>query len=318
VTLTSATAQAMELADLADDAKSYLAASWSDSTSRSYHTGWQQFATWCDAHDLSALPASPETVALYVADLARTAKPATIDARLAAISAAHRTAEVQSPTKSEAVRLVRRGMRRKLGTAQRQVRAVSVTDLRSIIETFGTDSRSARDRALLLVGFAGAFRRSELVALDVADVVESPDGLTITLKRSKTDQEGAGRAVGIPFGSHRDTCPVQAWRDWLDVLNETVGPAFRPISRAGAVAATRLTGQSVAQILKRRAQAVGIDPTSVGGHSLRAGLATAAAAAGVEERIIANTTGHKGTTMLRRYIRSGSLFRDNAAARIGL
>ena len=310
--------RAIELGDLAMDARDFIAASRSENTDRSYRTGWAQFTEWCGARALETLPAEPETVALFVADLARTAKPATIDARLAAISAAHRAAGHESPTKAEAVRLVRRGVRRTFGTAQRQVRPVTVVDLRKMVDGLGRDPGARRDRALLLLGFAGALRRSELVGLDVADVSQGPEGLTVTLRRSKTDQEGAGRSIGIPYGSNPSTCPVRAWGAWLDVAGIIEGPAFRPVDRHGRIGTTRLTDQSVAHIMKRRAAQAGLDPSTVAGHSLRAGLATSAAAAGVPERVIANTTGHKGTVMLRRYIREGSLFRENAAAAVGL
>jgi integrase len=267
---------------------------------------------------MTPLPASGEAVAYFVADLAQAAKPATIDARLAAISAAHRAAGYDSPTKAEAVRLVRRGVRRTLGTAQRQVRPVTVPDLREMVKGLGTGPAGCRDRALLLLGFAGALRRSELVGLDVPDVTEGTDGLTVRLRRSKTDQEGAGRTVGIPFGSNPATCPVRAWRAWLELSGITEGSAFRSVDRHGHIGATRLTGQAVALVLKRHATRAGLDPGEVAGHSLRAGLATSAAAAGVPERVIAEQTGHKGTAMLRRYIREGSLFRENAASAVGL
>jgi integrase len=257
-------------------------------------------------------------VACYVADLAKAAKPATIDLRLAAISAAHRPAGYDSPTKEEAVRLVRRGVRSTLGTAQRQVRPVTVADLRTILQGLGGDMGGCRDRALLLLGFAGALRRSELVGLDVDDVTGGSDGLTVHLRRSKTDQEGAGRTVGIPYGSNPVTCPVRAWRAWLEVSGITDGAAFRPVDRHGYFGAARLSGHAVALVLKRHAARVGLDAAEFAGHSLRAGLATSAAAAGVPERVIAEQTGHKGTAVLRRYIREGSLFRENAASAVGL
>ena len=188
-----------------------------------------------------ALPASAETVACYVADLAKVAKPATIDFRLAAISATHRAAGHDSPTKEEAVRLVRRGVRRMLGTAQRQMRPVTVPDLRTMLQGLDTDPAGCRDRALLLLGFAGALRRSELVGLDVADITEGVDGLTVHLRRSKTDQEGAGRTVGIPFGSNPVTCPVRALRAWLEVSGITEGHAFCPVDRHGHLGTTRLS-----------------------------------------------------------------------------
>jgi integrase len=318
VTLLQSTGQAIEMAEIAADARDYVAASRAENTTRVYRTGWAQFTAWCDEHGVRALPAGPETVACYVADLARVARPATIDLRLAAISAAHRAAGHDSPTKEEAVRLVRRGVRRTLGTAQRQVRPVTVPDLRTMLEGLGTDPAGCRDRALLLIGFAGALRRSELVGLDVADVTKGADGLTVRLRRSKTDQEGAGRTVGIPYGSNLGTCPVRAWRAWLEVSGITEGPAFRPVNRHGHVGATRLSAPAVALVLKRHAARAGLDPGEVAGHSLRAGLATSAAAAGVPERVIADQTGHKGTAMLRRYIREGSLFRENAASAVGL
>jgi integrase len=318
VTLLQSTEQVAELAEIAADARDYVAASRAENTTRVYRTSWAQFSAWCAEHGVTPLPASAETVAFYVADLAKVAKPATIDARLAAISAAHRAAGYDSPTKEEAVRLVRRGVRRTLGTAQRQVHPVTVPDLRTMLQGLGTDPAGCRDRALLLLGFAGALRRSELVGLDVADLTGGTDGLTVCLRRSKTDQEGAGRTLGIPFGSNLATCPVRAWRAWLALSSITEGPAFRPVDRHGHIGPTRLSGQAVALVLKRHAARAGLDPGEVAGHSLRAGLATSAAAAGVPERVIAEQTGHKGTAMLRRYIREGSLFRENAASAVGL
>jgi site-specific recombinase XerD len=318
VTLLPSTDRTVELAEIAATARDYVAVSRAENTTRSYRTGWAQFTAWCDEHGVTPLPASAEIVACYVADLAKSAKPATIDLRLAAVSSAHRAAGYDSPTKAEVVRLVRRGVRRTLGTSQRQVRAVTVPDLRRMIEGLGTDPAGCRDHALLLLGFAGAMRRSELVALDVEDVTEGPDGLTVRLRRSKTDQEGAGRTVGIPYGSNPSTCPVRAWRAWLELSGITEGPAFRSVDRHGRIGATRLTAQAVALVVKSHAARAGLDPDEVAGHSLRAGLATSAAEAGVPERVIAATTGHKGTAMLRRYIREGSLFRENAASAVGL
>jgi site-specific recombinase XerD len=194
--LLQSTEQAGELAEIAADARDYLAASRAENTTRVYRTGWAQFTAWCDEHGVTALPAGPETVALYVADLAKTAKPATIDARLAAISAAHRAAGHDSPTKEEAVRLVRRGVRRTLGTAQRQVRPVTVPDLRTMLEGLGSDPAGCRDRALLLLGFAGALRRSELVGLDVADVSEGR-----AHRPPQALEDGPGGGPGAPSGS---------------------------------------------------------------------------------------------------------------------
>lgn len=316
--LVPARERAVSLAKSAENARGYVAASRSANTIRAYRTGWAQFEAWCELHVVNALPASSENVAFFVADLAEVASPATIDARLAAISAAHRAAGYESPTKSEAVRLVRRGVRRTKGTAQRQVRPISVAELRRMVSHCSDDLVGKRDRVLLLLGFAGALRRSELTALAVGDVQENDDGLVVRVGRSKTDQEGAGRTIGVPFGSHPDTCPVRAWRAWIRESGISAGPAFRAINRHGQLGIRRLGPGSVAAIVKHYAELAGIEPDDISGHSLRAGLATAAAAAGVPERVIAQQTGHRSVVMVRRYVREGSLFRENAAAAVGL
>jgi integrase len=175
-----------------------------------------------------------------------------------------------------------------------------------------------RDRALLLIGFAGAFRRSELTSLDVADLDFIGNGMTIRLRRSKTDQEGRGETVGIPWGANRETCPVLALQAWLDTAAITTGPIFRPIDRHGNIRPQRLSDRAVALIVKRHAEAAGLDAAKYSGHSLRAGLATSAAMGGASERAIMRQTRHRSLPMVRRYIREGDLFRENAAAQVGL
>ena len=186
-----------------------------------------------------------------------------------------------------------------------------------------------RNRALLLLGFAGALRRSELVGLDVEDLDFTSAGLVVTLRRSKTDQDGDGRKLGVPYGGRLETCPVRTSQSWLSAAAITTGPMFREITKAdrilnpytdkkGRQRGVRLGDKAVALIVKRAAQEAGLDPTRYAGHSLRAGLATSAAAAGASERAIMATTGHRSVQMVRRYIRSGELFRENAAATVGL
>jgi integrase len=211
------------------------------------------------------------------------------------------------------VREVLRGIARRHGSRQRGKRAAVTADVRAMVGTLDASPQGQRDRALLLLGFAGAFRRGELVALDVADIETVDDGLIVTIRQGKTDQEGAGREVGIPYGSRLQTCPVRALTRWLAVSVITEGPVFRPINRHGQIRPARLSAQSVALIVKRTAAAAGLDPKVYAGHSLRAGLATAAAARGVSERAIMDLTGHKSLPMVRRYIRKGSLFTNNAA-----
>jgi site-specific recombinase XerD len=307
----------------AERANEYAAASKSAATVRAYSTDWQAFTAWCSERGLVSLPADPRTVALYLADQAATCKPATLGRRMAAIAKAHQSAGYESPAsmKHAAVADVWHGIRRTHGVAQDAKAPAVVEDVRRMVAVAMAGSNvmlAARDRALLLIGFAGAFRRSELVALNLEDILQTGDGLVITLRRSKTDQEGAGRKVGIPYGSTPETCPVRAYVAWLAAAQITSGPVFRNVNRHGQVQPAALTDQSVALVVKRYAAEAGLDAKQYAGHSLRAGLATTAAAAGVSERAIMAQTGHKSAAMVRRYIRDGALFRENAAARIGL
>ncbi len=298
--------------------RGYIAAATAPNTRRAYRSDWTDFVAWCERYDLTALPATPETVARYLSALAAVAKVSTVGRRLTAIAKAHRTAGHDSPTKSEVVHLTMRGIRRTHGIAPTQKAPTLLVDLRAMVAALPETPLGTRDRALLLLGFAGAFRRSELVSLDVADLAFGERGLTVTVRRAKGDQEGAGTIKGIPFGRHGLTCPVTAVRDWLDMSGITDGPVFRPINRHGQIRSARLGDKAVALVVKRAAAAVGLDPDKYAGHSLRAGLATAAAAAGAQERDIMRQTGHRSVQMVRRYIRDGELFHDNAAAIAGL
>ncbi len=306
------------LADVAEQAKDYARGAKAPNTRRAYAADWRDFVSWCAAHDLPSLPAAPEAVALYLTALAERCKVSTLQRRISAISQAHQAAQLEPPTRSLAVRTVMAGIRRAKGTAQAG-KAAAVTDtIRMMVGTLPSSLLGLRDRALLLLGFAAALRRSELVGLDVGDVAFTREGLVITLRRSKTDQEGQGRTIGIPPGANAATCPVRALKAWLKAAGIEEGPLFRPITRHGRIAASRLSDKAVALVVKRTAQAAGLDSAMFAGHSLRAGLATSAAAAGVSERAIMAQTGHRSVAIARRYIREGSLFRENAAAAVGL
>ncbi|HWQ55914.1 MAG TPA: tyrosine-type recombinase/integrase [Bryobacteraceae bacterium] len=306
------------LAAVADTAREYIRASKSDATRRAYRGDWSDFTAWCRANGAPALPASPDTVVLYVTAAAASHAVSTLTRRLAAISQAHKTAGYDSPTGAAAVRAVMTGIRRAKGTAQNAKAPTMTDDIRAMVAALPAGLLGVRDRALLLVGFAGAFRRSELVGLDQGDVETTRDGLVITLRRSKTDQEGEGRKVAIPYGSNPDTCPVRALDDWLAASGITTGPLFRYVNRHGQLGTQALSGFAVSKAVKRAVAAAGLDASKYSGHSLRAGLATSAAAAGVSERIIMKQTGHRSVNMVRRYIRDGSLFRENAAGQVGL
>ena len=306
------------LAPLVEQAAGYVHASKSSATRRAYAADWSAFRSWCESVGAESLPASPSTVAVYLAHLAEQGRAvASIGRALVAISQAHRMAGHLSPRGAAAVTETMRGIRRTHGVAQRQKAPVLVEQLRAMLEALPATLLGSRDRALLALGWSGAFRRSELVALDVADLAWTRDGLEVTVRRSKTDQEGAGRKVGIPYGGNPATCPVRAVRAWLDEAAIVEGPVLRSVDRHGHIGG-RLSDRAVALVVQRHAAAHGLDPAKVGGHSLRAGLATSAAKAGKSERAIMAQTGHRSVAMVRRYIRDASLFSDNAAAGIGL
>lgn len=302
-------------AGLVASATSYADAATALTTRRAYQSAWRTFTAWCAAQGVPALPATGRTVALYVADRADHGRSvASVHTALAAIRKAHDVAGYPTPTAEPVVRQVTKGVRRTLGVAARRQKAPVVAgDLRRMVDALPASLTGLRDRALLLVGFAGAFRRSELVALDVADVTFGPDGLTVALRRSKTDGLGAGRLVGLPHGSTPQRCPVRALRAWLDAAAVIDGALFRGVTRHGRVL-DRLSGLGVARVVKGAAERVGLDAATVGGHSLRSGFATSAAQAGTSERLIATQTGHQSLVVLRRYIRTAGLFKENAAA----
>ncbi|MTV50866.1 tyrosine-type recombinase/integrase [Heliobacillus mobilis] len=291
----------------------------SQQTIKSYQADWRHFSAWCNQSSLCAIPASAETVEAYLVAMARNGyKYSTISRRLSAISKAHEIEGKDSPTHSLIVRTALQGIARLHGSAQQGKSPITVAHLREMIGYIPPSLQGHRDRALLLLGFAGAFRRSELVQLNVEDLRFVAEGIRVTLRRSKTDPLGAGIIKGIPNGDHEVTCPVRAVRQWIQRAEISEGPLFRPVTRHDTLRQTRLSDASVALIVKRYAQQVGLDVSKFSGHSLRAGLATAAASAGVEERLIMNQTGHRSVKMVRHYIREGSLFRQNAAKGIGL
>lgn len=308
----------VSLTALMDQAEAFLRQARAANTRRAYAADWQHFASWCQAHGALPCPATPETVALYLTALAATHKVTTLTRRLSAIADAHRTAGNASPTEEAGVRRLMAGIRRSRGTAATAKRPLLVPDLQVLLTGLPDNRLGLRDRALLLLGFAGAFRRSELVSLNVEDVQETGDGLVLTLRRSKTDPEAAGRRVAIPRGREAITCPVAALAAWRAAAGIAQGPLFLRVNRHGQILPHRLSGAAVALVIKRYATAAGFDPAALAGHSLRAGLATAAAIAGKSERAIMNQTGHKSSANLRRYIRDANLFRNNASDGIGL
>ncbi len=299
--------------------QAYLRNTRAPNTYKAYAADWGHFDIWCAAQRLRSLPACPETVMFYLSELgAHGKKMSTVGRRLAAIAQVHRMAGQASPSEARPVRDLLSGMRRTHGVAGQGKEALLSDDLRAMIRELGNSLPDVRDRALLLVGFNGAFRRSELVSLGVEDCQFLPEGMVLHLRRSKTDQEADGREVPIPFGSRPETCAVNALRSWMQSAQLESGALFRGIDRHGHLADRGLTPTAVALIVKKRATAAGLNASAYSGHSLRAGFATSAALGGAPEWAIMKQTGHRSRAMLDRYVRLASRFRNNAASFIGL
>ena len=313
--------QAPSIEELIQKAKAFVAAAKAPGTIRAYRNDWRDFESWCRSHNLPSLPATAETVALYIADRASTLASGTITRRLTSITKAHQAAgytDSPATTRHFVVGETLKGIRRTIGTAQHGKAPLLSTDIRRIVAARREDLLGLRDSALVLVGFAGGFRRSELAGIHMYDLKFSADGVVVTVRKSKTDQEGAGREVGLPFGASLDTCPVRSLRQWLNKAGIIEGPVFRSVGRYDHVSRRGLNRDSIGKLLKRAAGRAGLKVEELGGHSLRSGCVTQAAMNGVREFVIMKQTGHKTIATLRRYIRSGEIFRENAAAGLGI
>jgi site-specific recombinase XerD len=300
------------------EAQGYVRQAKAANTVKAYQSDWAAFEKFCQGREVASLPAAPATVASYTAESARRLKANTVERHLTSISQAHQLAGFLNPVEDKLVRTVMAGIRRVKGTSQAGKDPLSPELLRKMFVGASDNLRSLRDRALLLVGFSGAFRRSELVALRYEDVRFTGEGLVVTIPKSKTDPEGEGQTVGIPFGSHPESCPVRALEAWLE-RSAVEGYLFPAIGRwGGEVRGKPICDHQLAKIIKRMVIRAGLDAADFSGHSLRSGLATSAAAGGASERAIMDQTRHRSLKQVRKYIRRGSLFQDNAAARSGL
>lgn len=312
------TAGILPTSNVSERVRKLMEDSRAENTKRAYRSDWQHFTRWCKRMRLVSLPAEAGTVADYVAELKENYKPATIARKVASISTAHKMAGVQSPCSHPEVALTLEGMRRNLGTAQHKKTPIRVDNLRAAFKNDPSDLADLRNRALILLGYAGGFRRSELVALDRADLQRTPDGYIVTVRRSKTDQEGAGMLKAIPYGSNRNTCPVRALDALLETFTDELTPLFRRIRKGNNPTAERLSDKAVALIVKDIAESLGLDPALVGGHSLRSGFVTDAYASNAPEALIMDQTGHKSHSAMRGYRREANLFKQNAASMVGL
>jgi len=299
-------------------AKAYGRAAKSIGTRREYARDWADFERYCRSRNLAAFSAEPQTIARYVAALAGVLTIATIRRRIVAISQVHQERGLETPTAHRIVREVLAGIANTHGSAVRQKEALTLELLRATLLTLQRDRnalKATRDRALLLLGFAGAFRRSELAALDVADLRFDRRGLTVTLRRSNTDQGGVGRDVAIPVVNIETLCPVRAMREWLEDADISEGAVFRTFSmprRRGETShlqPQRIDPKDVARLVQRVARNAHLEG-DFAAHSLRAGFVTSAAQKKIPEVDIQRVTGHRSIATLRRYVRRATLFED--------
>jgi site-specific recombinase XerD len=295
-----------ELLELVAAMDDYAAAAQAANTTRAYSSDWRQFEVWCRRYGLAAMPAEPQTAALYLTSLAhRGLKLSTVRRRAAAITRAHRVGGVGSPIWDPRVITVLEGIARTHGAAPaKKVALLRDPMLATIARIDGDTSSGLRDRALLLVGFALGLRRSELVTLTVEDLSPASDGIHVRVTKSKTDQIGRGARLLLTYAEAQRPCAVRALRAWLDHSGLTTGPLFRRITRTGAISSP-LSAQSVALIVKRRVKAAGLDPAAFAGHSLRSGFATQAARDGHRAEQIADVTRHRDRRVLDGYIQAG-------------
>lgn len=311
----SAPAIVPQLEELGARAAAFAREARSPGTQRAYESDYRDFAAWCTRAGLDAIPAAPATVGAYLADRAGALKAASLSRRIAAIVAAHRLAGYPLDRKHPAIGAVLAGIRRRFGSRQETKAAVLTADLRRMVRALPASPAGVRDAAILLVGFGGALRRSELAALDLEDIEIIDQGLIVTIRRSKTDQAGIGRKVGIPRG-RKGTCAATALQDWIAAGAITASALFTALDRGHA--GGRLSGQAIAAIVKRAALQVGLNPARYAGHSLRSGFATAAARGGASLVEIMEQTGHRSTDVARRYVQQGKLLQNPASKATGL
>jgi site-specific recombinase XerD len=293
-------------------ARDFARESLSPASRRAYQADVDAFLAWCKGRGVQALPAEPEVVAAFLAHEAeRGLRASTVARRGSGIRLLHRAAGFDTPTSSEVVRSTLKGIRRSLGVAPLQKAPATVEVVLDLVKHVPDNLRGLRDRALLLFAFASACRRSELSALLVSDLVEVQEGLRVTIRKSKGDQEGEGQEIAIVRG--RKACPVKAMKAWLEAACITNGPVFRRMRRGGVVLSEPLRAQGIAEVVKHYAEKAGYDPDAFSGHSLRSGFLTSAAARGASVFKLMEVSRHKSVDTLRGYVRRAEMFEDHAA-----
>ena len=280
----------------------------SANTLRAYQSDYNDFSLFCSKNGFQAMPTQPKILALYITHLSSYSKYSTLKRRLASISILHKTKGHYIDTKHPIIIENLMGIKRVNGSNQKAKKPLLINDLKVLIEAIHQskekDLRKTRDKALVLIGFSGGFRRSELVDIEYEDIEFVSEGVKIFVKRSKTDQSGEGMTKAIPYFDNKDFWPVKSLKNWIEVSDLKKGKIFN------------ISDKSVALIIKKYANYAGLDGHKYAGHSLRSGFATSTAESGAEERNIMAMTGHKSTEMVRRYIKEANLFKNNALNKI--
>ena len=289
-------------------------------TLRAYKSDFKDFGSFCYKHGLKSLPTEPKIVSIYLTHLSKYSKFSTLRRRLVSISMVHKLKGHYLDTKHPIIVENLMGIRRVKGSIQKGKKPLLINHLKLIINSINEydidQAKKLRDKAIILIGFGGGFRRTELISLDYEDLEFVPEGLKIILRKSKTDQFGEGMIKGLPYFDDEKYCPVTNLRAWLEISKIKSGPIFRRFSKGSVLTNKRLTDQSVTLLIKEHLRLAGIENKNFAGHSLRSGFATVAAESGADERSIMAMTGHKTTQMVRRYIREANLFKNNALNKI--
>jgi site-specific recombinase XerD len=299
-----------------------LKSSKSNNTLRAYKSDFKDFGAFCAKHGFNSMPTEPKVVSLYLTHLSTSSKISTLRRRLVSIGVVHKIKGHYLDTKHPVIIENLMGIKRKKGSIQIGKKPILINHLKQIINVIDEQKiekiKKLRNRSLILIGFGGGFRRTELVSIDHEDIDFVQEGVKITVKRSKTDQFGEGMIKGLPYFSNEKYCPVINLKNWLAFSKIKTGPIFRRFAKGSILTSHRLTDQSVALIIKDCLKLAGIENQNFSGHSLRSGFATAAAESGADERSIMAMTGHKTTQMVRRYIKEANLFKNNALNKIKL
>jgi len=299
----------------------YIEKADAEGTRRVYASDWRHFNAWALRAGFEPLPASPATIAAYLTSQAGGFALATLRRRLAAIARVHREAGHHFDSKDPIIRNALRGIAREHAEPQRQAAALTTAEIRQIVGTCDTGLTGLRDRAILLLGYAGALRRSELVGIDREHLKFHADALEILIPRSKGDKESGGQRISIGRGKARETCPVRAVEEWLREAGIKYGPLFRKVTRYGTVEPNRLSAEAVRLILRKRAEMAGIQGTRlepISPHGLRAGFVTQSYLAGARDEEIMEHTRHKDVATMRRYVRRAKLQKGAATSKLGL